>query len=134
MSNIFFGTGNIGKAPELRYVPVNGESRAVLNFSVYCDDYKRTAGGELEQTDKGFWVRVGFWGPRAERAAKLLEKGSRVRVEGNLVQDRWQDENGAEQRGLTLEADDVFISMSRIESITWKPRADRPDNTDTSNG
>ncbi|MGH8472711.1 MAG: single-stranded DNA-binding protein, partial [Gammaproteobacteria bacterium] len=48
-------------------------------------------------TDKGgFWLPVNLWGPKAEAIATHLRKGARVRVEGTLVQDTWEDRDGAE--------------------------------------
>jgi single-strand DNA-binding protein len=124
MSNEFKGTGNLGDTPSLKQVKVNGEDRAVAEMRVFFDEYGRDAQGEIQQTG-GFWMTCSVWDRRAESAAKLLRKGARVRVEGRLREETWQDKaSGAERSEIRLAVDDVFLALSRIESVDFKERAE----------
>ncbi|MBK6744191.1 MAG: single-stranded DNA-binding protein [Hydrogenophilales bacterium] len=122
MSNTFVGTGNLGATPVLKHVQVNGEDRAVCELRVFIDEYGRDAQGELQQTG-GFWLSGSIWDRRAEAAAKLLRKGARVRVEGRLRQEIWEDKAAETQSEFRLAVDDVFLTLSRIESVQFKVKA-----------
>ncbi len=129
MSNAFVGTGNLGAAPVLKQVQVNGEDRAVCELRVFFDEYSRDAQGELQQSG-GFWLTGSIWDRRAEAAAKLLRKGARVRVEGRLRQEMWQDKATAEtQSEFRVAVDDVFLALSRIESVQFKEKAGTGEDT-----
>lgn len=124
MSNRFIGRGNLGAAPELKYVTVDGEQRAVVALRVYFD--RLVPNGDEGFTDKGgFWLNVNLWGARAETVAKLLPKGARVRVEGTLVQDTWDDKaTGEPLSRIEIQADSVDLDLGRVEAITFRPKTD----------
>jgi single-strand DNA-binding protein len=123
MSNTFVGSGNLGATPVLKHVQVNGEDRAVCELRVFFDEYSRDSQGELQQTG-GFWLNGSVWDRRAEAAAKLLRKGARVRIEGRLRQEIWQDKATAEtQSEFRLAVDEVFLALSRIEMVQFKEKA-----------
>lgn len=128
MSNSFVGTGNLGATPVLKHVQVNGEDRAVCELRVFFDEYSRDAHGELQQTG-GFWLSGSIWDRRAEAAAKLLRKGARVRVEGRLRQEIWEDKAAETQSEFRLAVDDVFLAPSRIESVQFKEKAGTGEDT-----
>lgn len=120
--NQFGDTGNLADAPTLKTVQVNGEDRKVAEMRVFFDEYKSDGQGGFEQ-DGGFWLDVSVWGRRAEQAAELLRKGARVNVTGRLEEDRWTDkETGEERSKLRLVANDVFLSLSRIEAVQFRPK------------
>lgn len=129
MSNTFTAVGNLGGAPSLRHVdvPTEGgrkEKRAVCDLRVYVD--RRVPDGKGGFEDRGgFWVTASLWGPRAEAAAKLLSKGARVHVSGTLYLHVWAEKGTGEERSeLRLDADDVSLSLLRIESVTFSvPRS-----------
>ena len=79
----------VGADSVLRYT-VNGESDPVCSLRVFFDRPKPNGDGEFE--DKwGFWMDASRWGTRGESAARLLKKGSRVSVTGELYEETWQD-------------------------------------------
>jgi len=126
VSNIFSGTGNIGRAPELRMVDLNGRVAKVLELRVFFDAYKTNPQtNELEQDDSAsFWKNVTIWNDRAERASKFLVKGARVHVTGYLKGERWTDkDSGTERFGEYVVADDVFLSFARVASVTFREKA-----------
>ncbi|MCL4267267.1 MAG: single-stranded DNA-binding protein [Anaerolineae bacterium] len=75
--------GNLGSAPEMRYMP---DGQAVTNLSVACNRRwtDRATGQPQEEVT---WFRVSVWGRQAEAANQYLEKGRQVLVEGRLRSD-----------------------------------------------
>jgi single-strand DNA-binding protein len=85
--------GNVGKDPEIRYMP-NGN--AVANFNIATSEYwkdKQTG----EQKDRTEWHRVVIFGKLAEIANEYLKKGSQVYVEGSLQTRKWLDQSGQDR-------------------------------------
>lgn len=82
--------GNLGKDPEIRYLPSGG---AVANFSIATSEEwedKQTG----EQKSKVEWHNISIFGKLAEIAGEYLRKGSQVYVEGQLQTRKWQDQSG----------------------------------------
>ena len=79
--------GNLGRDPEVRYLPSGG---AVANITIATSEAWRdkNTGQMQEQTE---WHRVVFYGKLAEIAGEYLKKGSKVYVEGSLHTRKWQD-------------------------------------------
>jgi single-strand DNA-binding protein len=75
--------GNLGRDPELRYLP-SGE--AVCNLSVATNRRwnDRQTGEPQEEV---CWFRVSVWGRQAEACNEYLAKGRQVLVEGRLRPD-----------------------------------------------
>jgi single-strand DNA-binding protein len=123
MTNRFQGTGNLAAAPTLKAIEVNGERRHCAELRVYFDRPVPDGTGGFE--DKGgFWLNVTLWGKRAEQAARVLPKGARVLVEGDLVQHSWTDQGSGEARTrLELQASELALALQRIEHITWRSSA-----------
>lgn len=117
MINEFSGIGNLGTAPTLRSVTVEGEVRKVADLRVYFD---RRVGEDY--TDKGgFWLTIDIWGFRAEEAVRVLKKGSRVFMMGTLRQHTWPDEASGEDRSeMRLSADYFFLDSICIETLKYR--------------
>ena len=82
--------GNLGKDPEIRYLPSGG---AVANFSIATNEsWKDKSTGE--QKEKTEWHNISIFGKLAEIAGEYLRKGSQVYIEGALQTRKWQDQNG----------------------------------------
>ncbi len=123
MSNVFVGKGNLGTAPTLKRVSVKGEDRAVCELRVFFDEYSRDAEGEIQQSG-GFWLTCSAWDRQAEAAVKLLRKGARVKIEGRLREETWQDKASGEMKSeFRLAVDDVTLALSRIESVLFREKA-----------
>jgi single-strand DNA-binding protein len=78
--------GNLGKDPEVRYLPSGG---AVTNVTIATSEQwkDKTSGEKKEATE---WHRVVFFGKLAEIAGEYLKKGSQVYVEGRLQTREWE--------------------------------------------
>lgn len=76
--------GNLGRDPEMRYMP---DGTAVTSFSM-ATSRRWTDRASGQPVDETTWFRVSVWGRQAETANQYLNKGSKVLVEGVLVPDR----------------------------------------------
>lgn len=86
--------GNLGKDPEVRYMP---SGKAVSNVSIATTDTwkDRNTGEKQERTE---WHNLVFYSPLAEIVGQYLRKGSSVYVEGRLQTRKWQDKTSGQDR------------------------------------
>jgi len=118
MINRFEGIGNVGSNPTLSTVQVGDEQRKVVNMRVYFD---RPIGEDFK--DKGgFWYSVDIWGYRAEEAIRLLKKGARIFVMGNLREESWTDDSGEVRSEQRLTADYFFLDSVCIETVQYREK------------
>ena len=82
--------GNLGKDPEIRYMPSGG---AVANITLATSESWRDK-NTGEQKEKTEWHNVSIFGKLAEIAGEYLRKGSQIYIEGALQTRKWQDQNG----------------------------------------
>ena len=75
--------GNVGRDPEMRYMP---DGTAVTSFSV-ATNRRWTDRASGQPVDETTWFRVSVWGRRAEVANQYISKGSKVLVEGRIKPD-----------------------------------------------
>lgn len=93
--------GNLGRDPEVRYMP-SGDAVATLSVAT-TDTWKDKATGERkEQTE---WHRVSFFGRTAEVCGQYLKKGSAVYVEGSLRTRKYTDKDGVEKYATEIRGD-----------------------------
>ncbi|MBP9712380.1 MAG: single-stranded DNA-binding protein [Sterolibacterium sp.] len=101
--------GNLGKDPDVRYMP-SGE--AVTNVTLATTEtWKDKATGE--KRDATEWHRVVFFRKLAEIAGQYLKKGSQVYIEGSLKTRKWQDKDGQERYTTEVVADEMKMLGSR---------------------
>jgi len=85
--------GNLGKDPEVRFMPNGG---AVANLALATSEsWKDKQSGE--QKEKTEWHRVVIFGKLAEIAGEYLKKGSKVYIEGSLQTKKWTNQQGQDQ-------------------------------------
>ena len=100
--------GNLGKDPEVRYMP-SGE--AITNITVATTDtWKDKSGEKQERTE---WHRIAFFGRLAEIAGEYLKKGNPVYVEGRLQTRKWQDKEGKDRYTTEIVAERMQMLGSR---------------------
>lgn len=91
--NKFIGIGNLGRDPEMRFMP-NGN--AVTNFSIAISEkYKDKTTGEAKELTE--WVNIAAFGRLAEICGEWLKKGQTIYVEGKLKTEKYTDKNGVEK-------------------------------------
>ena len=100
--------GNLGRDPEMRYLP-SGEAVANLALAT-TDRYKDKSGQMVEQTE---WHRVSFFGKVAEVCGQYLKKGSQVYVEGSIRTRKYTDKDGVEKYATEIRGDRMQMLGSR---------------------
>jgi single-strand DNA-binding protein len=118
--NKFIGIGNLGRDPEMRFMP-NGN--AVCNFSIAISEkYKDKASNEWKEVTE--WVNIVMFGKLAEIAGEYLAKGSKVYVEGKLKTEKYTDKNGVEKTATKIVGEKMDMLSSKGEA---KPTQSRPE-------
>ena len=78
--------GNLGKDPEVRYMP---SGSAACNFTIATSEqWKDKQTGEKQERTE--WHNVAMFGRLAEIAGEYLKKGSKVYIEGSLRTSDWE--------------------------------------------
>lgn len=109
--------GNLGRDPEMRYLP---SGQAVTNISVASNHtFTDSNGQKVKETT---WFRVSVWGAQAESVNQYLQQGSRVLVEGRLRPDPetgnpkiWTRNDGTPGSNFEITAQRVVFLSSREE-------------------
>jgi single-strand DNA-binding protein len=91
--NVIKIAGVLGAQPELR-LTANGNSVATL--IVYTNYTLRNDDGSTRQESERH--RVIVWGMHAEKAARLLRKGSKIRIQGRMTYPTWKDKQTGSTR------------------------------------
>jgi single-strand DNA-binding protein len=101
--------GNLGKDPEVRYMPSGG---AVCTVSIATSrQWKdKTSGERQEETE---WHRVTFFDRMAEIAGEYLKKGKSVYVEGRLKTRKYTDKDGVEKYSTDIIATEMQLLGGR---------------------
>lgn len=125
--NKFIGIGNLGRDPEMRFMP-NGN--AVCNFSIAISErYKDKNSGEMKELTE--WVNIVMFGKLAEIAGEYLRKGSKVYVEGKLKTEKYTDKSGVEKYATKVVAEKMDMLSTRTEGAAQaKPPEPEPFNDD----
>ena len=85
--------GNLGKDPEVRYLPSGDQ---ICNVTLATSEkYKDKASGEYKESTE--WHRVVFFGKLAEICGQYLQKGKKIYVDGRIRTNKWQDKEGNER-------------------------------------
>ena len=101
--------GNLGKDPEVRYMP-NGNAVANITLAT-SESWKDKQTGE--QQEKTEWHRVVMFRRLGEIAGEYLKKGSQVYIEGKLQTRKWQDNAGNDRYTTEIVADEMQMLGSR---------------------
>ncbi len=106
--------GNLGKDPEVRYMP-NGN--AVCNLTLATSEsWKDKQTGE--QKDHTEWHNLTFYRRLAEIAGEYLRKGSKIYVEGKLQTRKWQDKNGNDRYTTEIIANEMQMLDNKAGGST----------------
>lgn len=101
--------GNLGKDPEVRYMPSGG---AVANVTLATSEqWKDKQSGE--QKERTEWHSVVFYQRLAEIVGEYLKKGSQIYVEGSLRTRKWQDKSGNDRYTTEIVASEMQMLGGR---------------------
>ena len=101
--------GNLGRDPEIRYMP-SGD--AIANIAV-ATSYKSKDKNTGEQRETTEWHRISFFGRLAEIVGQYLKKGSSVYVEGRLQTRKYTDKDGVEKYATDIVAENMQMLGGR---------------------
>jgi single-strand DNA-binding protein len=101
--------GNLGRDPEIRYMP-SGD--AIANIAV-ATSYKSKDKNTGEQKELTEWHRISFFGRLAEIVGQYLKKGSSVYVEGRLQTRKYTDKDGIERYATDIIAENMQMLGGR---------------------
>jgi single-strand DNA-binding protein len=125
--------GNLGRDPEVRYMP---SGNAVANVTLATtESWKDKQTGEKQERTE--WHNVVFYSRLAEVAGEYLKKGSQVYVEGSLRTRKWQDKSGNDRYTTEIIASDMQMLGGRGGSAGYaasdaaSPMAEQPATTGT---
>ncbi|MFZ4481349.1 MAG: single-stranded DNA-binding protein [Rhodoferax sp.] len=100
--------GNLGRDPEVRYLP-SGDPVANITIAT-SSKYKGKTGEMVEETE---WHRVTFFGKLAEIVGQYLKKGRSVYVEGRIKTRKYTDKDGVEKYATDIIANEMQMLGSR---------------------
>lgn len=103
--------GNLGADPELRSTS-GGQSVLKLRLAT-TESYLDRNRERQERTE---WHSVTMWGKRGEGLAKILQKGSRIFVEGGIRTSSYDDKEGNKRYKTEIVASDVLLCGGKSES------------------
>jgi len=84
--------GNLGRDPEVRYLP-SGDP--VANFSLATTEtWKDKSGAKQERTE---WHKVEVFGSIAKIVQEYCSKGKQVYLEGSMTYQEWTDKDGVKK-------------------------------------
>lgn len=96
--------GNVGADPELRVTPTG---QAVLKIRMATSEsYLDKNRVRQEKTE---WHSVVVWGKRAEALGKLIEKGTRVFVEGSIQTRSYDDKDGNKRYSTEINCKELIL-------------------------
>ncbi len=110
--------GNLGRDPEIRYLP-SGD--AIANIAV-ATSYRSKDKNTGEQTDLTEWHRVSFFGRLAEVVGQYLKKGSSVYIEGRLQTRKYTDKDGVEKYSTDIIAENMQMLSGKHDTQESAPQ------------
>ena len=100
--------GNLGKDPEMKYVP-SGDP--VCNFSIATSEsWTDKSGTKQERTE---WHNIVVWRKLAEICQRYLTKGSKVYIEGRIQSREYDAKDGSKRRVTEIVANQMVMLGSR---------------------
>lgn len=104
--------GRLGRDPECRYLP-NGD--AVCNFSLATtESWKDQSGQKKERTE---WHAITLYRKLAEIAAKYLQKGSLVYLEGKIQSRKYTGKDGIERTAYEIVCSEMKMLGGKAEGV-----------------
>jgi single-strand DNA-binding protein len=101
--------GNLGRDPEVRYMP-SGDAIANVAVATSYKSKDRNTGEQKELTE---WHRISFFGRLAEIVGQYLKKGASVYVEGRLQTRKYTDKDGVEKYATDIIAENMQMLGGR---------------------
>jgi single-strand DNA-binding protein len=85
-------TGHLGGAPEIK---MTDNQKKFARVSLATNSYRKNAAGE--KVNETTWHNIILWEKKAELAEKYLAKGSKISLEGRLINRYYTDKDGVKR-------------------------------------
>ncbi|WP_040679644.1 single-stranded DNA-binding protein [Niabella aurantiaca] len=96
--------GHLGNDPEVKAI---ASGKKMARFSIATNErYQNTKGEKVTETQ---WHNLVAWGKLADIAARYLEKGREVMVEGKLVNRQYDDKNGQKKYTTEIQVQELLL-------------------------
>ena len=102
--------GRLGREPECRYMP-NGD--AVCNFSIATSESWKDQSGQKKERTEGHAITL--YRKLAEIAAKYLQKGSLVYLEGRIQSRKYTGKDGIERTAYEIVCSEMKMLGGKAE-------------------
>jgi len=119
--------GNLGKDPEMRYMP-SGSAVANITLATTESWKDKQSGDQQERTE---WHNIVFFNRLAEIVGEYLKKGSQIYVEGKLRTRKWQDKSGNDRYTTEIVANEMQMLGSRGGSAGYSSEKASPSKQET---
>ncbi len=118
MTNTVTVIGNLGRDPELKYIP---SGQPVVKFTV-ADTPRRFDKASNQWIDgETKWWQVEAWGTLAENLSKSVKKGDKVVVTGVIRAEKFKStKTGEDTVADKLVADEVAVALSSQTAVATK--------------
>ena len=124
--NKWLGIGNLGRDPEIRFMP---DGKAVANLSIACTEKYKDKNGEKKEVTE--WVNVVFFGRLAEIVGDFLKSGNSIYVEGKMKTERYTDKvTGVEKFSTKIVGEHMQILQGNRTEGDGKPRSNKTPSDD----
>lgn len=107
--NLVVVIGRLGRDPEVRYLPGNGDAAVNISLAVGKKWKDKSTGETKEQTT---WVPCSFFGKTAELIGQYAKKGSQMRVSGEFSVRKYT-KDGEEKQITEVRGQDFQLLGSR---------------------
>jgi len=108
--------GRLTRDAELKFT---NNGTPVCKFSIANNQRRKK---EDQWVDEAHFFEVALWGKQAESINQYLKKGKQIGVEGQLRQDRWEQNGQARSR--------VEINASNVQLLGGAPRSGSGEKTE----
>ena len=103
--------GNLGTAPELKYI---ASGTAVCNFALATSErYKGKDGKKQEKTE---WHNIVAWGKTGEVLNQYLSKGKQVYIEGKIETHSWEKDEQKKYKTVINVQSFSFVGSNQNQS------------------
>ncbi|HEY0055440.1 MAG TPA: single-stranded DNA-binding protein [Pedobacter sp.] len=102
--------GHLGKDPEVRHLE---GGTTLVNFPLATSETYNKDGKKVEQTE---WHNIVMWRGLADVAAKFLQKGKQVYIEGKLRSRNYEDKEGNKRYVTEIVAENFTMLGRKTEN------------------
>lgn len=113
MQNSIQLIGNLGKDPEIVYLD-GGKKMARVSMATN-ETMINQKGNEYQETQ---WHNLVIWGVLAEVIENFTQKGSKLAIEGKIVNRKYTDKKGQIQTITEVKVNDILLFDENKESET----------------